>query len=410
MYFKANPQRQQSAITAHEAYMRRRRTRRGYRFEDVVHADNLIRVFNRLKREAGQASGPDGVRFRELGPKEVGDWMRRLASSVKDGTFDVGGRREIQIDKRGGGTRTIRIRGLQYRVLAAALQEALDPFIDPVFLRWSYGFRRNRNVQKLIAQLLHDVEAYGLWCVVQDDVRKAFDCVDVTVLMGDINRYVKCKKTLALLEKMLLAEVECDLNWNGIGIDQGNAISPMCLNVRLHRVHDRLVESDVRVPSWYRYADNLLYLAHGVREGERLLRRVRRLLEPTEFELKGMADGGITNLRTGEMLNTLGFSVRWTTWGWEFNPSMEAWNALDESLKRAHRSENPSLNALAAVRSWIAFNGPSFTERGTPEFAARVLAEAARFGFGEIGIVSEVAAWMRDAHSSWIEVVNVTAS
>ena len=410
MYVRVNPQRQQSAITAHEAFVQRRRTRRGYRFEDVIHADNFIRVFDRLKREAGQAPGPDGVRFRELGTREAAEWMRHLARTVRDGTFETGGRREIQLDKPDGGTRTIRIRWLLYRVLAAALQEALDPILDPVFLSHSYGFRRNQNVQKLIARLLHDVEQRGLWCVVQDDVRKAFDHVDVAALLVDVQRHVKCSRTIAVLEKMLRAEVECDVTWDGIGIDQGNAISPMCLNVRLHWAHDRIVEASEEFPSWYRYADNLLYAVRDVREGERLLRRVRCLFEPTEFSLKGMTDGGITNLRAGETLNALGFSIRWTREGWEFNPSKEAWDALDESLIRSHRTETPSSNALAAVRSWIAFNGPAFTERGTPEFAARVLAAAAHSGVGEIGTASEVAAWMHDAHSSWVEVTNAVSS
>lgn len=410
MYGRTNVRRQQPAVSAYEAFSQRRRARRGYKFDDVVHVDNLIRVFRRLKREAGQASGPDGVRFKELSNRDVARWMRQLSVEVQDGTFRVGGKRDIQIEKPDGDFRTIRIRRLQFRVLAAALQEALDPIIDPVFLGHSYGFRKKQNVWKLIARLLHDVERYGLWCVVQDDVRKAFDNVDVEQLLQDMRKHTQCSRTLALLETMLKAELECDANWDGIGIDQGNAISPMCLNVRLHWLHDRIIEADERVPSWYRYADNVLYAARDVREGQEALRRVRQLFSPSEFELKGGPEGEIVNLRAGEVLHTLGFSIQWTQTGWEIDPCKDTWDALRESFTEAHRTDTPSSNAVAALRGWIAFNGPVFTERSASELVPRILTTAAQLGFREIGTHSEIASWMQDAHASWLEVMHVASS
>ena len=57
-----------------------------------------------------------------------------------------------------------------------------------------------------------------------------------------------------------------------IGIDQGNAYSPIALNVSLHDAHDKHMEKCAS-PSkllWWRYVDNIVYLAKSMSEGRQV--------------------------------------------------------------------------------------------------------------------------------------------
>jgi len=77
--------------------------------------------------------------------------------------------------------------------------------------------------------------------------------VNLEDLMDDHRRQFQDLKLLNLIEVVLRGGSHQDRKE---GIEQGNAYSPTCLNVRLHHVHDLAFGQDRTNPSWLRYADN----------------------------------------------------------------------------------------------------------------------------------------------------------
>jgi hypothetical protein len=133
-------------------------------------------------------------------------------------------------------------------------------------------------------------------------------------------------------------------------------------------------------PPCYRYADNLVYLCRGVSEGHRVLERVRRLLEPAGFTLKGV--DGVTDLRQGQA-QLLGFTLTRRHDRLCFGLGREAWAKLEQNLAAAHKAANPAQTARTVVHGWVNAYGPAF-ESWREKDLNRVLRTAAKLGFREI--------------------------
>jgi hypothetical protein len=232
------------------------------------------------------------------------------------------------------------------------------------------------------------------WVLAIDDVKDAFDHVNLEDLMEDHRRHLQDVKLLNLLEVVLRGGTNQDRKE---GIEQGNAYSPTCLNVRLHHVHDLGIRQGRTNPSvWFRYADNLAYLAGDVPEGLQVLQRSRALLQPAGFTLKG-EDGSPVNLREGQEAHLLGFLLSYREGQVVYGLDEDAWKGLEQALGRFHEIPNPPAHAAQAVQGWVGAYGPAFegTRRDVPE---RILQTASFYGFQEVGPPEKV--W-REWQSSW---------
>ena len=67
--------------------------------------------------------------------------------------IEPGPGRLVSIPKPGGGTCTLTIRDLGFRVVAAALNEGLTSYWETVFLPCSMGFRPGRGAWAMLAKL-----------------------------------------------------------------------------------------------------------------------------------------------------------------------------------------------------------------------------------------------------------------
>jgi hypothetical protein len=192
-----------------------------------------------------------------------------------------------------------------------------------------------------------------------------------------------------------------------VGIAQGDPLSPLLLNVRLHNAHDvPMTEAvdhanpdapgtgaadhanpddpgtgAVDRPPWLRYADNICYLTRSETEGTRILDRARRLLGPAGHTLKG-EDGPPVDLRTGEA-QLLGFTLSLRDNRLHLGPGEASWRQLARDLEQAHDAEDPPTAARRAVEGWLAGFGAAFESSGTSDLE-RVHRVAAEQGFREL--------------------------
>jgi RNA-directed DNA polymerase len=219
----------------------------------LASADNLIDTYYSMRSRAGQAPGPDGLSYCDLSPGEVAHILRELSAAVLAGSYRPGPTRQVRIPKPRGGHRTLSVGNLCDRVVAAALNTALGPLWEAVFLPCSYGFRKDRGVWLLLAELAAAMSREGLWVLALADIRDAFPSVLVDDAVTDHGRYI--------LEPSLLALVGVVLRGGDAerprGIDQGSAYSPTALNVRLHHALD-LGANQGHHPlrHYFRYADD----------------------------------------------------------------------------------------------------------------------------------------------------------
>ena len=213
-------------------------------FEQVFDSENLIRVFEDLQHGAGHAPGPDGISYDELGRREVGQIMRDLSREVHDGRYEPSQARHVRIEKPNGrGQRTLKLRSILYRVVSAALADALGPYFDRMFLPGSHGFRPNRGTWTILLELEQIMGEQQRFVIAQDDVRKAFDFVPVDYALELYRQYIDDEKLLVLIEKILRGH---RTEHRTTGVDQGSGFSCTGLSPTNHAVTRRRSAANLR--------------------------------------------------------------------------------------------------------------------------------------------------------------------
>jgi retron-type reverse transcriptase len=396
----------------------------------VADPEHLIATFYAMKAEAGRAPGPDRVTFEVLGPSEVAACLRAVSQAILNGSYQPGPSRKLAIPKPGGGHRTLTIRNLIDRVVSKAIYRALLPVFERLFLDGSHGFRPGRSPMTLLAALEAMMIQTGRTVLAQDDVKKAFDHVVITNVMEDLHEHIEDRGLLTLTETVIRGG---EHKGRAMGIAQGDPLSPLLLNVRLHTVldimmtravnstnsdapgagtvdHDNLgaprnraagyttidasrtgsaahTDPDapptgaVTHPLWLRYADNVIFATRSVTEGALILDQARRLLEAAGHTLKG-ENGPPVDLRTGEA-QLLGFTLSLRNSRLHLGLGEASWRQLARDLEQAHETEDPPTAAQRVVEGWLTCFGAAFESSGATDLA-KVYRVAAAQGFREL--------------------------
>jgi hypothetical protein len=261
-----------------------------------------------------------------------------------------------------------------------------------MFLPGSMGFRLRKGPWDMLIQLERTMVQNDWWIVAIDDIKDAFDNVVLNNLMDHHRRHITDIKLLNLIEIIIRGGTDSERT---IGIEQGNAYSPTALNVQLHHVHDLALSQGQPTPSWFRYADNLVYLTRDVPEGVEILSQSQVLLQTAGFMLKN-EDGPPVNLKEGEV-QLLGFQLSYRDGVVRYGLGESAWNGLKQDLNKAHQAVNPPVYARSAVRGWINAYGPAFESTRTAG-VERILLTAAYSGFRELATLEDL---LQDWQSSW---------
>jgi retron-type reverse transcriptase len=413
----------------------------------VADHDNLIATFHAMKAEAGRAPGPDCVTFESLGPSEVAACLRSVSRAILDGSYAPGPSRKLPIPKPGGGHRTLSIRNLVDRVVSKCIYLALLPVFERLFLDGSHGFRPGRNTLTLLAALEATMIQTGRTVLAQDDVKKAFDHVVIADVMEDLYEHIEDRGLLTLIEAVVRGSEDSD---RAVGIAQGDPLSPLLLNLRLHNIHDipmtrtvnnansdapgtGAVDHDnfgapptgaaehttidapgtgsadhtnpdiprigaVAHPLWLRYADNLVFAAQSVTEGTQILNQARRLLELAGHTLKG-ENGPPVDLRTGEA-QLLGFTLTLRENRLHLGLGKTSWRQLAQDLEQAHEAEDPPIAAQWAVEGWLTCFEAAFERNGASDLE-RVYRIAATLGFRELTAPEALRERINGSHRRW---------
>lgn len=406
--------------TAQQAWEERRERRRvqmGYgllpiTLESIADHENLYEVFKKA-RQGGQAPGIDEITYCDLSNSEVGEIMRALSATILKQTYRPMPTRAVPIPKPGKAEkRWLKIGVIWDRVVARALERRMDVLWSTTFLPCSYGFRQGYDAWKMLAELEARMVTEDSWVLAVDDLKSAFDNVPIPALLECHERLLaecplpKGKKARATTRKeheKLLWLIETVVRGSEItrqrGIDQGNPYSPTCLNALLNYYLDVPIRDMMEAPFWFRYADNLCFLARNVSEGRLLMRKVRRLLNPLGLTLRD--DGGVHDLSKGKEAQLLGFTLRRSGNQVVFNLGKKAMNHLAQNLGKAHETVHPQETARQSLLGWVESVGPAF-ENGVTEIPM-ILRQAAEHGFRELASPDELQQLWKESWVRWEE-------
>jgi len=287
------------------------------------------------------------------------------------------------------------LRSIVSRVVSAALNEALSPFWEAVFLPCSFGFRKDLSCGHLLLALEDAVVNRGLTVVGQDDIYHAFDEVQI----DDVLRVHRSLTT----DPQLLAVIESTLRGpQGLsqGILQGDSYSPTALNVLLHSCLDIPSSTGATSPLSFRYADNLVDVGASVPEVNAIADLTRTRLTKIGLRLKGTDGPPVDLMEPNSQVRILGLVLKLDANQLRYGLDGEAWNGLDRRLTEAHRTNNPPETAAMAVKGWIGAIAPTLERMSEESIAERILGVAVKAGFREVP-GEQIRRWLQSSTDSW---------
>ena len=140
--------------------------------EAVVERSNLFSAYERVVKNEG-APGVDGLTVSEFKPWLQRHWAR-VRQDLLTGVYEPSSVREVEIPKPQGGVRMLGIPTVLDRLIQQALNQVLQPLLDPEFSSSSYGFRLGRNAHQAV-EVARGYVAEGKRWVVDLDLEKFLD-------------------------------------------------------------------------------------------------------------------------------------------------------------------------------------------------------------------------------------------
>lgn len=165
------------------------------------------------------------------------------------------------------------------RIAQEVVRLYLEPLVEPVFHRDSYGYRPERSAIDAIRKARQRCWRYD-W-VLDMDIKGFFDTIDHELLLKAVRHHTDCRWVLLYIERWLKAPVRMEdgsLVPQERGTPQGGVISPLLANLFLHYAFDRWLDRENPQVPFERYADDIICHCRTEDEARRLWQQVENRL------------------------------------------------------------------------------------------------------------------------------------
>jgi RNA-directed DNA polymerase len=243
--------------------------------EQMVERSNMERAYAKVVSNGGSA-GIDNMTVEQLKPYLQKHWTA-IKTQLLEGKYKPKAVKQVSIPKPNGGERLLGIPTVLDRLTQQALYQVLNPYFEPVFSEYSYGFREGKNAQQAVRQS-KEYQADGKRWVVDMDLAKFFDEVNHDRLIMRIKKKVNDKGLLKLLRKYLKSGIMIEgvTTLREKGTPQGSPLSPLLSNIVLDELDKELQR---RGHSFCRYADDCNIYVRSRKAAERVMKSITNFVE-----------------------------------------------------------------------------------------------------------------------------------
>lgn len=245
----------------------------------------VMEAYRRVKSNKG-AAGMDEVSLVEF-DRNLSRNLYQIWNRMSSGSYFPPPVRTVMIPKPGGrGERRLGIPTVSDRIAQMVVKLHLEPLLDPLFHRDSFGYRPGKSAKQAIEATRKRCWRYD-W-VVEFDIKGAFDNLDHELLLKAVRKHVKDKWVLLYVERWLKApfqesngELECPEK----GTPQGGVISPLLMNLFMHYAFDAWMQRQWPDCPFARYADDAVIHCRSKAEAEQVMAAVAKRLEECKLQM-----------------------------------------------------------------------------------------------------------------------------
>lgn len=241
-------------------------------------------AYKRVKANQG-AAGVDGVSIADF-EQDLGNNLYRIWNRMSSGSYFPPAVRRVDVPKGEGRTRPLGIPTVSDRIAQTVVQRYLEPILEPVFHKDSYGYRPGRSAHDALA-----VARQRCWrhdWVLDLDVRSFFDEIDWELLMRAVRHHTDCAWVLLYIDRWLRAPVcmpDGALENREKGSPQGSVVSPILANLFLHYTFDMWMQRQFSACPFERYADDAIIHCDSENQARQLLDMLQQRFAECKLEL-----------------------------------------------------------------------------------------------------------------------------
>jgi len=185
--------------------------------------------------------------------------LYKVWNRMSSGSYTPPPVRAVQISKKNGGSRMLGVPTVADRVAQTVAYLYLEPEVEPVFHRDSYGYRPRRSAHDAVR-----VCRARCWkddWVLDLDLKSFFDSIDHSLVLKAVAHHTDLRWILLYVERWLKAPLQLEdgtLKARDRGSPQGSAISPVLANIFLHYALDMWLGREFPAVPFERYADDVI--------------------------------------------------------------------------------------------------------------------------------------------------------
>ena len=237
--------------------------------------DRMHRAFKAVKKNRG-AAGIDKVSI-SMFEQNLDQNLTKLMKDLKSGTYESFPLRRKFIPKAPGKFRPLGIPAVRDRVAQEVIRSLIEPYFEPTFSDYSFGFRPNRNCHQAIRRIVRYWKL-GYNIVLDADIQGFFDNIHHELMIDLVAQKIADGNILKIIRRFLKSGVMEDgmLKRTNMGTPQGGVISPLLANIVLDVLDQELANQGY---IFVRYADDFLVLSKSTSDIEKAHEIVQNTLE-----------------------------------------------------------------------------------------------------------------------------------
>ena len=230
---------------------------------------NLNKAWKALNKNNKDSKGLSGVSIKDF-EANLKNNISVLSKSLRKGDFEFQLLRGVTIPKADNGKRPLRIPDIQDRLVHKALAIKLQRDLKNIYdldNQFSFAYIKGRNIKMAITRMREYFDD-GHKIILKVDIINFFDSIDSSKLVEEICSKLKddsinqllisaVKQTIGNQNEFKTEVYKQYFEDTGMGIPQGNSLSPLLSNIYLSALDKRIKLENLKM---VRYADDLIIM------------------------------------------------------------------------------------------------------------------------------------------------------
>src|SRR6476646_3655214 len=212
--------------------------------------------------------------------------LYKIWNRMSSGSYFPPPVRTVKIPKANGGERKLGIPTVSDRIAQMVVKSRLEPEVDPLFHRDSYGYRPRKSALEAVGKARERCWRYD-W-VLELDIKGFFDNIDQNLLMRAVKKHAKDQWNILYIERWLKAPMQEEdgrLVPRERGTPQGGVASPLLANLFLHYALERWLATHYPQVPFGRYADDVIAHGRTERQAQEMRKAIAARLQSCGLEL-----------------------------------------------------------------------------------------------------------------------------